>query len=320
MRCRDIELVGACDTNPDVAAHLPVGIPVFSDVDAAFTATRPTMAIVATPHHTHFAITERLLRSGVAVLKEKPFALNVQEAHRLAQLIDDENGFLRLAVQRQFSKVFTQAKEALPDLGALRHFEAVYHLNTHPYGNTWRGDEKQAGGGAMLDMGYHTLDLIVSYFGMPHTVRAVQVPGRTGSENLTVEESAAAILEYASGLVGRIFLSRCESSKHESLSVTGTEGSLTVAPGIFRRRDKTGEETEVRTESRSAAGAGGEVLTTFLASMGDARIARAECLRGLQVMALTDALYTSLRGKAAVALPPVDLPSSRGGAALAGAS
>lgn len=192
-------------------------------------------------------------------------------------------------------------------IGRLRHFDAVYHLNTKPYGNTWRGQREKAGGGALLDMGYHTVDLLVSYFGMPSVVRATEIAGRTGEQSLGVEETITAILEYESGLVGRMFLSRCESKKYDCLTVTGTQGAVEVRPGSYRQLGTGGEELETFNVTPAWPKGVGDVLEAFVASMGNRATALEECSRGLQAMALTTALYDSMERGVTVRPERVDL-------------
>lgn len=306
----EIDLVGAVDVNPEVAIDLPRGVPFFRDVDAALEVTSPTFAIVATPHHVHFPIVDRLLGADVAILKEKPFALNLTQAYALADALKFRNGFLRLALQRQFNPAFRAVKSALAKIGSLRHFEAEYRLNTDPYGDTWRGDYDQAGGGAVLDMGYHTLDLIVFYFGVPKVVHATEVLGRSATADNSVEESVAAILEYESGLIGRVFLSRCEPSKQERFSVIGTAGSLLVTPTTLYRFDKRGTEQEIFRVPDSSVPEGTHMIGEFLASIGDSRLVKQEISRGLNVMRIADAMYASLRDRSIIEVGIPRLESS----------
>lgn len=295
LRHKDLELVGGVDQSSATASRLPIGVPFFTSLRKAIETTAPTVAIVATPHRTHFGIVAELLRAGVSVLKEKPFALDLNEATELAGIVREEGGFLRVAVQRRTSRIFEAARSEIQALGVLRHYTANYLLRTPPYGDTWRGSLADAGGGALLDMGYHTIDLLTWYFGVPERVSAVRVGGRSGDYTGDVEESVVAVLQYASGLTGKIFLSRCEPRKDESLRIVGTDGSLLATPKSLTRLDAGGEEAFSLSQNPAWPHGVGDVLDSFLISRSDESVAEEELSRGSGVSATIDAAYRSMR-------------------------
>lgn len=295
LRHQDLELVGGVDQSSATASRLPMGVPFFTSLLEAIENTSPTVAVVATPHRTHFAIVAELLRAGVSVLKEKPFALDLNEAIELAGLVRKEAGFLKVAVQRRTSRIFEAALSEIQTLGVLRHYTANYLLRTPPYGDTWRGSLADSGGGALIDMGYHTLDLLTWYFGVPERVSAVRVGGRSGDCNGDIEESVLAVLQYASGLTGKIFLSRCEPRKDESLRVVGTDGSMVATPKSVTRLNAGGEEAFSLSQSPAWPHGVGDVLDSFLTSRSDESVVEEELSRGSGVSATIDAAYRSMR-------------------------
>lgn len=291
----DLELVGGVDRYPEGALRLPPNVPFFTSVTEAIRESAPTVAIVATPHRTHFPIVTELVRAGVAVLKEKPFALNQDEATRLGDIVKKEGGFVKVAVQRRSSRIFKAARAELQTLGTLRHFTANYHLRTPPYGDTWRASMAEAGGGALVDMGYHTVDLLSWYFGVPEEVSAMRVGGRESNEAGGVEESVAALFHYRSGLVGKLFLSRCEPEKSENLRIIGSKGALTITPTSVSRSDASGRETFAVSQQPAWPHGIKDVLDSFLQSKQERVSVAEELSTGTAVNATIDAAYRSMR-------------------------
>lgn len=77
-----ISLVAAVDFDPEAVKAMErrlTGVLVTDDLDLAISASKPDLAIVATPAHTHFEVTDKLLRLGIHVLVEKPLGLNSRE-------------------------------------------------------------------------------------------------------------------------------------------------------------------------------------------------------------------------------------------------
>src|SRR5262249_49765089 len=77
-----VELVGACDVNPAgrEAFTNRWQLPSFADVDELLSAAQPDVVHVVTPPATHAPLAIQLLKAGVHVLVEKPFAVTTAEA------------------------------------------------------------------------------------------------------------------------------------------------------------------------------------------------------------------------------------------------
>jgi predicted dehydrogenase len=85
-----LRVVGLCDVNPIEAAEdapVPDGAALFTDHRELLTATRPDVAIICTPPHTHLALAGDAARSGCDILLEKPPVLSLAEHRELAEVL-----------------------------------------------------------------------------------------------------------------------------------------------------------------------------------------------------------------------------------------
>jgi predicted dehydrogenase len=161
-------------------------------------------AIVALPHKLNADVSRELLNEGISVLVEKPMAFTAAEGEQL------------LAVQL--------IRRALKDnfLGTVTKFsvEDGYPFNWRSAGADFRLD-KRGGGGVLLDVGCHVLDMLVFWFG------ALSVQSALNDSLGGVEVNAFAELETAMGVPGTIELS-WERLLRNSAIIEGTAGRLEV--------------------------------------------------------------------------------------------
>lgn len=299
----EIDLIGVCDIDPKKERILQNylskhdnshPIKFYTCLDDAFDELEPTMAIVATPHDTHLAIVRALIARNIPFLKEKPFALNLDQAQELGSLLERHGGNMRLCVQRRFHPLYAHAKRALPQIGSLRHFSVTYHLNAHDYLAGWRSSVNSAGGGALIDMGYHIIDLLVWYFGMPKQVYASVAPKSSSAVPDSIEETVIAVIRYPEGFIGTLTLSLCEPCKREKLRVHGSRGFYTLERDSFQLFDARGGQVEILSRAPAWPSATIDVLTDFVRTYNDRSRTNREIERGMAVMTLIDAMYRSI--------------------------
>ncbi|WP_406000325.1 Gfo/Idh/MocA family protein [Streptomyces sp. NBC_00829] len=231
------ELVAVCDNNPDILHERAdtLGVPGFTRARDLLTETAPDFVIVAVPHHAGRAVTEECAARGVHVLKEKPFATSVGEARELAGICRDGRVELMVTLQRRFNPIYTSVAGMLDQIGTAFLVGGHYSFHTPNPGAGWRGDLKQAGGGCIIDMGYHLIDLLLWYFGLPSRVIAEFSATALPEGGYDAEDTAVVQLGYDSGLYGSLVLSRWMAPKTEFLRVVGTAGSVVLTKGSVQR-------------------------------------------------------------------------------------
>ena len=121
--------------------------------------------IVALPHHKHLKAVKWAARNGKHLLKEKPLARNAREGNEMVSIARENNMVLHTGVQRRHHLTYLKLKEALKEESILSaHLEIrVVDQKNRPgehQGQTWRENINDAGGGVLIDLGYHGIDLL----------------------------------------------------------------------------------------------------------------------------------------------------------------
>lgn len=125
--------------------------------------------VLALPHHRYSEIWDDLTALGLPILKEKPLGRTFDEALSLLERARAAGCPVQTAIQRRHHPSYRQLKQLL-DAEQLVVHEAHAHMHlgfaAATGGNeSWRSTRHTAGGGALLDAGYHLVDLLHFLFG-----------------------------------------------------------------------------------------------------------------------------------------------------------
>lgn len=209
------------------------------------------VALVAVPHNQYVKIIKKLASYSVDVIKEKSFATSVGEANLLRGIIEETSISIYVTLQRRFNPIFITFKQLTKRIGKIYSIEGRYTLNISRLDEGWRADREKAGGGALIDMGYHFVDLIVWYFGLPDSITCRLSSGNRENQKYNVEDTALINFIYNDmgednvRVLGNTIISRVYPKKEESLTVYGSKGSVRVQRGRVSRRDLDGNEIEI---------------------------------------------------------------------------
>jgi len=237
-------LAAVCDTDPSKAAIAEsYNVPFYDSVDLMLLEQELDFAVVTAPHAAHLAIVESAINARVHVLKEKPFAISLDDARRIARLALAADVRVMTTLQRRFNPIYNAFEQLLPMIGRPYFIDAAYTTVVDEPHAGWRGRRVTAGGGCLLDMGYHLVDLLIWYFGLPDAVSAVTSASATETIG-EVEDTASVQLMYRDGPHGMIVVSRRFPPKRERFIVLGTDGVLQVERGRLRRFNNSGAVTE----------------------------------------------------------------------------
>jgi len=225
------ELCAVVDSDPDKVFNWAqeLNVPGFLSVEQMLLQISPDAAIVAVPHDQYLPIIANLAAKGISVLKEKPLARSLCEANDIIRLVSSSNIKLMVAVQRRFRTTSLMFQEYVKLIGTPRFIEVRYTVNVGTRSEGWRAIKNTSGGGCLIDMGYHMIDLLVWYFGLPDAVAASFSCKAFPDILYEAEDMAFIVANYkASGLACNIVISDCLAPKSESLLLMGTEGSLAL--------------------------------------------------------------------------------------------
>ncbi|MGH9714560.1 MAG: Gfo/Idh/MocA family protein [Candidatus Acidiferrales bacterium] len=187
-------------------------------------------AVVAVPNGQHAAVSCELLAKGVHVLCEKPMARNRDECIRMIEASRRGRAQLCIGHNRRFRQHVELAKKLL-DRGFIGEVTKIEAEEGSP--SDWPRsqayfDPALSGGGALLDTGIHSIDLIRWLVG---EFEDVEYEGN-GTEEW-VESEAELRFHLSSGASGKITVSRTRTLL-QRLTITGTEGALEI--GLWEPR------------------------------------------------------------------------------------
>lgn len=182
---------------------------------------------VATPPAGHSDQVLACARAGKHVLCEKPLGLTVPDAETMAAACAQAGVRLGTAFMMRFHAQHQAALQLLREgrLGQPVFARAQLSCWYPPLPHAWRQDPALGGGGSLMDMGGHCLDLLEMFFG---PVRAVSCCTRCAVHGYAVEDSAVATLQFANGALGVVDTFFCvpDQASQNRLELYGSRGSV----------------------------------------------------------------------------------------------
>lgn len=117
--------------------------------------------VISTPNVFHVPQTQAALRAGKQVLVQKPLATSPADARQAIDLAAATRRILFVDYSYRLLETAARAREALPEIGEVRSVQAAFHNAGGPRaGRDWFFDPRLSGGGALVDLGVHMLDLV----------------------------------------------------------------------------------------------------------------------------------------------------------------
>lgn len=197
---------------------------------AAFLAHRPmALVMIGSPSGLHAEQGIAAAEHGLHVLTEKPIDITAARADALIEAA--QRAHVKLGVMFQDRvKPDIQRLKRLIDSGALGKILFVdarvkWYRPPEYYGKSkWRGTLALDGGGALMNQGVHTVDLLLWLLG---DVNRVQARIATSLHKIESEDTAIAILEFASGALGSLQATTAAYPGYpRRVEITGSEGTV----------------------------------------------------------------------------------------------
>ena len=198
------------------------------------------LAIVASPVSFHESHSIRALEAGIAVLCEKPLAADTASAGRMITAARMHRRILAVGLLRRFYSNVQFVRQVIQSqtLGAVTSFSIQ---EGDPFNWPARSDsffrKKIAGGGVLLDIGVHVLDLVIHWFGEPQGL--VYADDAMGG----LEANCRIELSYPQGFQGTVHLSRDWATSNRYI-IQFERGALTLRGG-------EGEQVELQLDGSS---------------------------------------------------------------------
>ncbi|MEQ4207193.1 Gfo/Idh/MocA family oxidoreductase [Actinopolymorpha sp. B17G11] len=291
------------EDNARTRAEQVGGAKIFSDYKDLIANGGVDAVDICLPHHLHADAIIAAAEAGKHVLCEKPLCITTEEADKITKVVQDTGITLMCAHNQLFMPPVAKARELIQS-GALGK---VYELRTtDSFFNRglnsdmgWRGHLEMAGGGELIDTGYHPTYLLLHLA----TSEPSEVVAMTSKHRLEMdgEDSARVLVRFADGSVGEIVTSWAyiPSSNTERFSVVAEKGTLWSDGKTLHHRTVEGVETT--TEFPDVAAFSAEIAD-FIGCITEGRRPINTEVEGVHVLKVILGAYASVREKRIITL------------------
>ena len=327
---RGANLVGGMDIDADARRrfHETFDVHAYEDESALYDAC--DAVFITTPNRFHEEYATSALASGLDVLLEKPLAHTLESAERIADAARSADGFCMVGFNNRFAEPVQVIKHYQDEgrFGETTHVEANYiRRRGIPGRGSWFTSDDVAGGGALIDIGVHAVDLALYFLDHPEVV---EVSGETraefgdrddyafvhmwgedaGPDGFDVDDSATAFIRAADGSTISLEVAWATNRPtNDEFVVRGTAAGATFDRGsdelTFHEADTGADhhhlsDTSVETRESDSHAAEQGVFLEAVASEEKPTINTIE--QALSVQRVIDAIYRSSEQGEAVRL------------------
>ena len=327
----DLRVVAVCgrDATRVEALASRHGAVAFTDVKA-FLRHRPLEIVaVGTPSGVHADDVEAAARQGLHVLCEKPLDVSTARIDRMLEAVERAGVTLGVFFQDRSTPDLLEVKDALVAgrLGRpiLADARVKWYRPPEYYAQSlWRGTWALDGGGALMNQGVHTVDLLLWLLG---DVRRVYARTLAAMHAIEVEDTAVAVVEFASGAVATLEATTAAWPGYDRrVAITGTLGTVVIEQARVASWDLREPALEgaaggaasiappaggadaaaasARTHVVADASPHRRVFEDFVSALDTGRPPRVDGREGRRSVALIEAIYASSRSGQPVSLIP----------------
>jgi predicted dehydrogenase len=214
---------------------------LISDVNAVY---------IATPANLHYEQVWACAKAKKHMLCEKPLGMTIEETNEMFSVCKKANVELGTAFMMRFQSQHQAALKMIRDgkIGKPVYARAQLSCWYPPMGSAWRQDPAKSGGGSLMDMGGHCIDLLEMFFGK---IKQVSCFINNTIHCYKSEDSAVAMLYFENGAIGTVDTFFCvpDNSSKNVLELYGSKGSIlakgTIGQGEAGEMTAFLEETQI---------------------------------------------------------------------------
>jgi len=202
------QVVACCDVRRELAEQRAKQVgeaQVFTDYQEMLRHADIDAVDITLPHHLHAEVAIAAAEARKHILVEKPMAMNLAEAKAMVAAAEQSGVTLMVAQMQRYSAAHRRVKELLDEgaIGQVLYVRASVdqHLSAIRPPDNWLFKRALAGGGSVISIGVHKIDLLRWFVGEVFAVFAVerQSPINPGMD---CEDISVALLEFENGAVG----------------------------------------------------------------------------------------------------------------------
>ena len=290
------------------------GIPEHTtDLKGAIAHPDTDVVVVGLPNHLHEEAVALAVDAGKGVLCTKPLARNAEEAKRILDTVEKAGVFAGYLEDLCYTPKTLKSLESVR-AGAIGDVTWVRSRETHPGPHSaWFWDGRLTGGGAIVDLGCHCIEIIRNFVGKGNRPIEVMCWTDTFVHPIDDEDNAIALIHFESGAIGQFEVSwTFRGGMDLRDEVAGTDGTIWLNHFLrtgFEMFTAGGSSGYVAEKAESEKGwlfpVGDEIgelgYTDMFADMFDSmeeeRTPQETFYDGYVVNSIMDACYRSARSK-----------------------
>ncbi len=267
---------------------------------------------IASPNHAHLKQVCQAAAAGKHVFCEKPLGMNAAEAKRMVQVCKKAKVQLGTAFMMRYHSQHQAALRMIQQgrIGQPVYARAQLSCWYPPIPGAWRQIPKLGGGGALMDLAGHCLDLLEMFFGPISSVSCVT---NHTIHSYATEDSGAVLARFKNGAMATVDTCFCipDNSSQNRLELYGARGSIlaqgTIGQGAAGEMVAFLEGTRAYDARQRRTAGGGLVIApkpvntyraeieAFSQALLDGRTTRESALAGLRSQVILAACYQSAK-------------------------
>ncbi len=204
------------------------GAPYTADLDAVLGDPNVDAVLINAPTSQHTELLLAACKAGKHIFTEKALTISTADADKVVAAVRESGVVCMVSLPSRTTPENLYIKQAVDEgrLGKITLMRArIGHNaaldNWFHDGSAWFGDAAQAGGGALFDLGCHTVDLMRWLLGPPVSVIAKM---QDFSGAYPIDDNSAVVVEFASGALGILDTSWVHRAGPNPFELYGTEG------------------------------------------------------------------------------------------------
>ena len=188
---------------------------------------------ICTPNYLHTPMILEAIQNDIHILAEKPICITKDELNEIASALSKKDLILFTAFHKRYIPIFPILKEMIErgDLGKITLARFMFsHLGPYISHNAlskerWFFDSEKAGGGVLLDLGVHCIDLFRYLIGDYNKVEGISA--NTNCIKMKDEDTANVLFKFKNEALGVINTSWC-ANPTELIEIYGTQGTIKI--------------------------------------------------------------------------------------------
>lgn len=187
------------------------------------------VVIISLPNDLHLPAVAACAKAGKHVLCTKPLGRSAAEAKQMLQLVEDAGIMGGYLEDLCFTPKFLKSLQTIKS-GGLGRILWAKSREAHPGPHSdWFWNQELSGGGAIVDLGCHCIEIARNYIGKDVLPVEVMCWAATQVHPIAAEDNAIGLVKYANGAIGQFEVSWCFRGGMDLRDeVAGTEGTLWI--------------------------------------------------------------------------------------------